>query len=445
LLAEAHLSAIIASSDDAIVSKDLSGRVISWNPAAQRIFGYSESEMVGQSIRILIPDDRQAEEDAILGAIGSGKHVPSFETWRLRKDGTPIRVAVTVSPIHDAEGRVVGASKIARDISSRHATETRLRQSEERFRMLADNISQFTWIADPDGSLTWYNQRWYDYTGTDFEMMRGWGWQKVHHPDHVDRVTDRFKAAISSGADWEDTFPLRGADGGYRWFLSRAKPIRGASGEIVNWFGTNTDITELLEKEQQIRMLMMEVNHRSKNMLTVVQALARRSAQHDPEFLQRFEQRIASLAANQDLLIRRGWSQIPVAELVEAQLAFLGKETREQVRVSAGSEVELSPRSAEIIGMAMHELATNALKYGSLSVPEGAADIGWDQRGERLRMWWTECNGPAVTEPGKRGFGSTVMRDIPARSLKAEVSLEFAPKGVSWQLECDAAIASGLH
>src|SRR6185369_8798848 len=117
--------------------------------------------------------------------------------------------------------------------------------------------------------------------------------------------------------------------------------IRGASGEIENWFGTNTDITELLEKEQQIRMLMMEVNHRSKNMLTVVQALARRSAQHDPEFLQRFEQRIASLAANQDLLIRRGWSQIPVAELVEAQLAFLGKETREQVRVSAGSEVEL--------------------------------------------------------------------------------------------------------
>lgn len=444
MLAEAHLSAIVQSSDDAIVSKDLTGTVVSWNPAAERIFGYCESEMVGQSIRRLIPADRQDEEDAILAQITAGQRVPSFETWRMRKDGTPIRVAITVSPIHDPEGRVVGASKIARDVGARYATEEALRQSEARFRMLADNISQLAWIADASGALIWYNQRWYDFTGTTFETMKGWGWQAVHHPDYVEGVTGRFVSAVAAGKDWEDTFPLRGADGEYRWFLSRAKAIRSEDDTITAWFGTNTDITEMLDKEQQIRTLMMEVNHRSKNLLTVVQALARRSAQHDPAFLPRFEQRIESLAANQDLLIRRGWSQIPMGELVEAQLSFLGRETRHQVR-TAGPEFMLSPRCAEILGMALHELATNALKYGSLSVPEGVAEIAWtiDADG-RFAATWTECNGPAVMPPARPGFGTTVMRDIPSRSLKADVILEFAEEGVRWRLVCDAAVAGEL-
>lgn len=444
MLAAAHLTAIIQSSDDAIVSKDLAGRVISWNPAAERIFGYAEDEMVGRSIRVLIPDDRQDEEDVILGRISNGERVPSFETWRRRKDGSLIRVAVTVSPIHDAAGRVIGASKIARDVSERHATEQALHDTEVRFRILADNISQLAWIAGPDGGLTWYNQRWYDYTGTDFAEMAGWGWQKVHHPDHVHRVTERFSAAIASGSEWEDTFPLRRADGQYRWFLSRAKAIRNRNGAIDAWFGTNTDITELLEKEEQIRVLMMEVNHRSKNMLAVVQALARRSAQHDPEFLQRFEKRIGSLAANQDLLIRRGWQEIPVEELVEAQLAFLGRESRDQVSL-AGADFELSPRCAEIIGMALHELATNALKYGALSVRDGSVTISWSETtAGRFAVEWTERNGPAVLPPERPGFGSTLVREIPSRSLKADVALEFADAGVRWRLECDSETARSL-
>ena len=444
MLAEAHLSAIVQSSDDAIISKDLAGTVVSWNPAAERIFGYSVAEMVGQSIRRLIPVDRQVEEDDILRQITNGRRVPSFETWRLRKDGTSIRLAITVSPIHDPEGHVVGASKIARDVSARYATEEALRQSEERFRMLAENMSQLAWIADATGALIWYNQRWYDYTGTTFEEMKGWGWQAVHHADHVDGVTARFSAAVAAGNDWEDTFPLRRADGVYRWFLSRAKAIRSDEGTITAWFGTNTDITEMLDKEQQIRTLMMEVNHRSKNLLTVVQALARRSAQHDPAFLQRFEQRIESLAANQDLLIRRGWSQIPMGELVEAQLAFLCPEARDQVR-SVGPAFMLSPRCAEILGMALHELATNALKYGALSVPGGIAEIAWSVENDgHFKAGWTEGNGPPVMPPARPGFGTTVMRDIPARSLKADVSLDFAEDGVRWRLSCDTAVASSL-
>ena len=114
----------------------------------------------------------------------------------------------------------------------------------ELWQSLADNIPQLAWVADADGFIFWYNRRWYDYTGTDLASMEGWGWKAVHHPDEVERVEQRFRSALTAGEPWEDTFPLRGADGAYRQFLGRASPLRGASGAITHWFGTNTDVTE---------------------------------------------------------------------------------------------------------------------------------------------------------------------------------------------------------
>ncbi|MFC7337900.1 PAS domain S-box protein [Haloferula chungangensis] len=125
-----------------------------------------------------------------------------------------------------------------------------LKESEERFRMLAENMSQLAWTCDELGAVTWYNQRWFDYTGSTFAEMREWGWKKVHHPDHVDQVVEKIETARDSGTTWEDTFPIRGKDGTYRWFLSRAVPIRDSDGKIVRWFGTNTDVTELRETQQ---------------------------------------------------------------------------------------------------------------------------------------------------------------------------------------------------
>ena len=128
-----------------------------------------------------------------------------------------------------------------------------LRESEARFRELADNISQFAWTADATGWRYWYNKRWYDYTGTTLEEMQGWGCQKVHHPEHVNRVVQRIRHSFETGAPWEDTFPLRSKDGDYRWFLSRALPIRNEAGDVVRWFGTNTDVTEQIEAESALR------------------------------------------------------------------------------------------------------------------------------------------------------------------------------------------------
>jgi len=120
--------------------------------------------------------------------------------------------------------------------------------------MLADNIHQLAWMADETGALFWYNQRWFDYTGTTLEQMQGWGWEAVHDPAHVGRVRSKFIRHLASGEVWEDTFPLRAADGSYRWFLSRAVPIRGADGRISRWFGTNTDITEQREAEHALHV-----------------------------------------------------------------------------------------------------------------------------------------------------------------------------------------------
>jgi PAS domain S-box-containing protein len=148
---------------------------------------------------------------------------------------------------------------VCTDVTAEEEAEQALRESEERFRTLADNIAQFAWMADANGWIFWYNRRWYEYTGTTLADVEGWGWTKVHHPDHVDRVVAGIERCWETGEPWEDTFPLRGRDGQYRWFLSRALPIRDEAGTVVRWLGTNTDITEQrAAEEERARLLAAE-------------------------------------------------------------------------------------------------------------------------------------------------------------------------------------------
>lgn len=393
---------------------------------------------------MIIPEDRLPEEDRIVGAIMRGQRVPTFETIRRRKDGDEVHIAVTVSPIRDDSGQVIAASKVARDITGQKRMLARLRESEERFRLLADNMSQLAWIADPTGAIFWYNKRWFDYTGSTMAEMVGWGWRAVHHPEHVESVTERFRAHIESGEDWEDTFPLRSAEGEWRWFLSRAVPIRDEDGRIICWFGTNTDITEMREAEQRIELLLQEVNHRSKNMLAIIQSLARRTDAGDPDFVGRLERRIAGIAANQDVLVRRSWSAVPVLEMIEAQLRSLG-DSRSQV-FCQGPEVSLSPGAAEALAMAIHEMGTNALKYGSLSVREGRVDIAWSVEGKaadaRFRIAWVESGGPPASPPSRQGFGTRIILDVPRVKLDALVEISYETGAFQWNLECALASIS---
>jgi len=439
---DALLAAIVHSSTDAIVSKNLESIVMSWNPAATRIFGFSADEMIGQSIRKIIPAHLQHEEDMILDRIRAGRLIEAYETTRLTASGGTIPISVTISPVHDADGRIIGASKIARDLRESRAMHERLHASEERFRLLADNISQLAWMAHPDGHIFWYNRRWYDYTGTTLAQAEGDGWRRVHHPDHVERVHAHFRQCCASGTEWEDVFPLRGTDGRYRWFLSRAIPARDEHGQIFCWFGTNTDITDERRHQDQIALLMREIQHRAKNMLSMIQALARRTAPADhPEFVESFEERLKALAANQELLVTGNWTGARMHELVRTQLYYVEDLIDGRI-VSDGPDLLILPASAETIGMALHELVTNAAKYGALSNDSGKVEIRWDiedsAHGREFVLSWREVDGPPVQEPDREGFGSTLITRAPRLSLNAQVESRFQPEGFFWRMRCDA-------
>lgn len=436
-----HYLALVESSDDAIVAKDLAGIVVSWNRAAEGLFGYSSDDMVGQSIRRLIPPDRQGEEDRILADVAAGRRVGQFLTERLHKDGSLIQLFVTVSPVVDADGKIVGASKIARDAREFVAIRRELEAREQRFRLLADNISQLAWVTQADGTFIWFNERFKEFTGLQLEDVTEGGRYLIVHPEHADRVYAKFRLAIEAGEDWEDVFPMRGKDGKFRWFLSRAMPIRDSEGNILQWIGTNTDITNQREEVAQADLLLREASHRSKNLLATVQALARRTVRGDAEFFPNFEDRMQGLANVQDLLFRGDWREVPVAELVRRQLAFLG-ELPDQLEFD-GPACALTPPAAEAIGMALHELATNSLKYGALSSGEGKVRIEWraDPAKAGFAISWRETDGPQVGEPLRAGFGTTLIRDLPKAKLDAEVSLEFPPHGVVWSLKGEGLLA----
>ncbi|MAK59939.1 MAG: histidine kinase [Ponticaulis sp.] len=436
----AWLAAIIASSRDAIVSKTLDGTITSWNPAAERMFGFSADEIVGQTIRKLVPNRLQHEEDAILSAIRKGEIVDQMETVRLHKSGAEVPISVTISPILDEQGKVVGASKIARDISKEIEARKQLEESEARFRTMADNVSQLAWMADRNGLIFWYNKRWFDYTGTTLSEMEGWGWKSVHHPDHIDRVVDRIQHSWDTGEVWEDTFPLRSKTGEYRWFLSRAMPIRNEEGQIKRWFGTNTDITEERERQEEIAFLMGEINHRSKNLLTMVQSIARYTGRDvDPQFISNFSQRLHSLAASHDLLLKGGWRGMSLEDLVRAQLRHLDDLIGERIRLT-GPEIWVDAKAAQSLGMALFELATNAAKYGALSNETGAVDVNWsltisgDDPTPGLNISWQESGGPPVSPPTRRGFGSVVIERMCKSAFSSEITLDFAQTGLTWTL-----------
>lgn len=215
--------------------------------------GVPASEQLGDGwSRILHPDDRARATAAWRAAVeGHGGY--DLEYRVRHRDGEYAWFKVRGRAIRDASGAIVRWFGTAVNVDSLKRTEAALRESEERFRTLADNISQLAWMADASGWLFWYNERWYEYTGTTFEEMQGWGWKAVHHPDHLERVLVRYQRSLDTGEPWEDVFPLRGKDGRYRWFLSRALPIRDAGGKVVRWFGTNTDVTEQRAAEEALR------------------------------------------------------------------------------------------------------------------------------------------------------------------------------------------------
>jgi PAS domain S-box-containing protein len=232
-------------------------RYLQINRHLTEICGISVADHLGRSVRETVPQVADQVESIVQTILRTGESITGVEVNGQRPDGgNAERVWITNwHALKAKDGDILGVNVVAEEITERKRAEAALAASETRFRELADNMSQFAWTADAHGSTYWYNKRWHDYAGTTLEEMQGWGWQKLHHADHIDRVVTRIRQCFATGTPWEDTFPLRGKDGNYRWFLSRALPIRDEAGELARWFGTLTDVTEQIEAEKALRNL----------------------------------------------------------------------------------------------------------------------------------------------------------------------------------------------
>ncbi|HEV7717556.1 MAG TPA: PAS domain S-box protein [Arsenicitalea sp.] len=303
------MAAVVNSTDDAIISKDLDGSITSWNRGAERIFGWTAAEMIGSSIFKLIPADRLSEEKQIIATIREGRRVETYDTVRMKKGGGTVPVSITVSPVFDMEGNIIGASKVARDI------------------------------------------------------------------------TDRMKS------------------------------------------------------EEIRHLLMREVAHRSKNMLAIVEAIVRQTASRSPpaDFAERLSQRLRSIAVSQDLLVNGEWSGVEITALVDGQLAHVDLPLGPRIQI-AGPSLILKPAAAQTLGMALHELATNALEHGSLSNDRGHVELSWTLDDATFDMQWIEFGGPPITQQPVAGFGETVLRRTTEGSLQGHAEHLYAPSGLRWRL-----------
>jgi PAS domain S-box-containing protein len=232
-------------------------RYLQINRRLTEICGISVAGHIGRSVRDTVPQIAGQVEHLVQTILRTGEPIVGVEVKGQRPDGgNADRVWITYwYPLKDEAGSILGVNVAAEEITERKHAEAALAASETKFHELADNMSQFAWTTDAAGRSTWFNKRWLDYTGLTLEDIQGQVWLKLHHPDHVERAIRGIQASYESGNPWEDTFPLRGKDGTYRWFLTRAVPIRDQAGNVVRWFGTNTDVTRQVEAEQALHKL----------------------------------------------------------------------------------------------------------------------------------------------------------------------------------------------
>lgn len=249
----------LSSIGDAVIVAGLRGEVSFMNPAAESLTGWSRREAEGRPLEEVLAVRDDGMKTVRSGSLSVAELCQAADAGYTghgvltARDGREVPIEEIGTPIRGDGGSPQGVVFVLRDVSERRRAEQVLRESEEQFRSLADSIPQLAWMAGPDGSISWYNRRWYEFTGKPPEDVLGWGWQSLHDPKVLPRVLEKFRGAIEAGEPWEDTFPLRRHDGAMRWHLSRALPIRDERGRVVRWFGTNTDITDRMEMEEALK------------------------------------------------------------------------------------------------------------------------------------------------------------------------------------------------
>jgi PAS domain S-box-containing protein len=424
-------------SDYAIFSMDSEGLVTSWNSGAERLLGYRADQIMGRCADIIFtPEDRAAGafDEERRQALTRGR--AEDERWQIRRDGSRFWASGLMMPLAD-RGR--GFVKILRDRTDRHLTGRRLARMEERFRLLATGIPQLVFRARTDGSRTWVSPQWVEFTGLDQEASLESGWLEAVHPDDRAATRAAWHGAEAAGTHRVEHRIRRAADGEYRWHQTQARPIRGIDGgPAEEWVGTMTDIHELRGMQDRQHVLMAELQHRTRNLLAVTQAIAGQTLRNSTSlesFQTQFESRLRALSRVQTLILGVDYTDVDLGELVTAELNAhdAGSLGAGKVRVE-GPSVRLGTAAAQAVGLCLHELTTNAMKYGALSQAAGRLEVVWHiehDDGDRLVVLdWRESS--VVMPPGeaRRGYGRQLIERALPYQLGAHTRLDFLSDGV---------------
>lgn len=387
----------------------------------------------------------QAEEYPIARAVLTGEAIDRQPMLYLRGDGALAQFEVSAARIHDEDGRPLYAVSTFEDVGRRARAEAALEESEARFHAMADLVPDLLWRNGPDGRAIWFNRRWLEFTGLSQEQAAGDGWRRAIHPADREMTLARLGDALPRGQPIELQHRMCRHDGENRWFLVRAEPVRDYGGAIVQWLGAATDIDDLRRMQDEQSVLVAELQHRTRNLLAVVQSIAHQTmalSDTPADFTDRFTDRLAALSRVQRLLSASDESPVTLRGLVDLELDALGAEAAGTRIRTEGPHVPLRKTAVQTLSLALHELATNARKYGALTDPEGSLSITWrcerNAKGgdPRVELRWIERSpNRRPAQPPRLGYGRQLIERALPHSLGAQTHFVLTSAGLDCRID----------
>ena len=347
-------------------------------------------------------------------------------------------------PLTDADGARSGVFVQATDVTNAARAEAALHESEAKYEAIVNSIDQMIWSTRPDGFHDYYNDRWYEFTGVPPGSTDGEAWNGMFHPEDQERAWAAWRHSLATGEPYHIQYRLRHRSGQYRWVIGRAQCVRGRNGEIIRWFGTCTDIHGIKEVEEKRQLILREMNHRVKNLFSIVSGMITMTARTAPSassMADTLRGRLNALAKAHELI------GSAISDVGESRSASLSSLVREVIRphldpmhdrqlTVAGPEINLGTNAATSLSLILHELATNAAKYGALSSSDGHLAISWSVSGDNLQLAWEETvTGGAISKPDTQGFGSRLAHASATGQLGGEISFDWRPGGVAIALK----------
>ena len=415
------------------------GYIVWYNRRWYDYCGTTPAEMEGwgwQSVHD--PEELPAVTRRWVDSIASGE--PFEMVFPLRGADGQFRPFLTrIVPLRDADGAVVRWFGTNVEVGAQIRAELALSSSEARYKVLTEAMPQMVWSTPGDGRHDFYNEQWYLFTGLPHGSLGGDAWIGLFHPEDEAAAWQSWRHSLNTGEIFEIEIRTRHHSGEYRWTLSRALPVHDASGEIIRWIGTATDIDDAKMAAQQNEILSRELSHRIKNIFAVISGLIGLSARDDPAakpFAAKLTDRIMALGRAHEFARPHSDESRPLFEktTLETMLADLMQPYQLQDRtrvIVEGGDMEVDDQAATPVALVFHELATNASKYGALSVREGEVRLSIALDGEDVAIRWQERGGPAVAGPPQRtGFGSRLAELSVRQQLGGEIAREWDQAGL---------------